>query len=174
MGMLLMPLGWNFLLPPIFLAGSLTKVGFPQDSISFVRLANALFGMTLMTRIVEQLQPLFLTWGYAFNTTYQHSLRQAVSLAFLVNRSARLEDLSVDLLKTLQSQFPVAHLRRAYDLLVRALVELDMLEANPALSLEGVKTPSQYDTVNIAPEWVDWGFRWQALAIHHTFRERHK
>ncbi len=147
---------------------------FPQDSISFVRLANALFGMTVMTRIVEQLQPLFLTWGYAFNTTYQHSFRQAVSLAFLVNRSARLEDLSVDFLKTLQSQFPVAHLRRAYDLLVRALVELDILEAKPALSLEGVKTPSQYDTVNIAPEWVDWCFRWQALAIHHTFRERHK
>jgi integrase len=147
---------------------------FPQDSISFVRLANYLFGVPLMTRIIEQIQPLFLKWGYAFNNTYQRGLRQAVSLAFLVNRSARLEDLSTNLLKTLQSQSPVAHLRHAYDLLIRALVELGILEANSDPPVEPVKSPEQYDTMNIAPEWVDWCFRWHQLAVHHTSEERNK
>lgn len=91
-----------------------------------------------------------------------------------MNRSARLEDLSTKLLKTLQSQTPIAHLRHAYDLLIRALVELGILEANPDPPLEPVKSPQQYDTVNIAPQWVEWCFRWHELAVHHTPEERNR
>ncbi len=146
---------------------------FPSDGISFVRLANSLFGTPLMTMTIGQIQPLFTKWGYAFNNAYQSRLRQAVSLAFLANRSSRLEDLSTPLLKTLQSQSSVAGLRHAYSLLARALVELGILEADP-YPVEPVKSPQGYDTVNIAPEWVDWCFRWRELAVHHTAEERNK
>ncbi|TMC56523.1 MAG: hypothetical protein E6J21_15010 [Chloroflexota bacterium] len=147
---------------------------FPKNSISFARLANDVFGEEFLTSVMEQVQPLFLAWGYAFSSGYQRSLRQAISLAFLVNRSPRLEDLSADLLKMLQTQAPVAHLRQSYTLLLRALVELGMLEATGGSLPEFVKSPQQYDTVNIAPEWVDWCFRWQRLAVHYSAKERYK
>jgi integrase len=158
-----------------YLFGGFSNFGvFPKNSISCVRLANDIFGEELLTSVMEQVLPLFLAWGYAFNSGYQHSLRQAISLAFLVNRSPRLEDLSADLLKTLQAQSSVAHLRQSYTLLLRALVELDILEATGISLPEPIKSLQQYDTVNIDPEWVDWCFRWQKLAVHHSAKERYR
>ncbi len=158
-----------------YLFGGFSNFGvFPKNSVSFVRLANDVFGEELLANVMEQIQPHFLAWGYAFNDTYQRILRQAISLAFLVNRSPRLEDLSADLLKTLQAQSPVAHRRQAYTLLLRVLVELGILDADLAPSSELIKSPHQDDTANIAPEWVDWCFRWQKFAVHHTSEERYR
>jgi integrase len=163
------------LLAAAYLFGGFSNFSaFPKHSISPVQLAHAIFGEPLITRIVEQIQPLFLTWGYAFNITYQRSLRQALSLALLMRRSPQLDDLSAELLQTLYFQSPVEHLQQAFKLLMRALAELGILEAQQAVLSRAAKSPSQEDTEGIAPEWVDWCLRWRSTAVQHAELERHK
>lgn len=141
---------------------------FPKGSLQIRLLARRVFGSQAITSAAERIAPMLTRWGYASYDSLRDALEQMLALTFLTNRSPRLEDVTGALLESLREQAPTESIANAFILLSRVLVELHLLEQALPSYHARMRMPfrQRAETTGIAPEWVDWCFRWHHLAVY--------
>ncbi len=131
-----------------------------------VEFANLYFGTALLTHQCQQLQQVLSRKGFSDGPESLSSLRQFLSMLFLLKRSPFLEDISEDQLSSVCSGHKeMQHTRRR---IVIALQELDVLPP----PREEFIAASPFDGCDMAREWYAWCLSWHERAVDLTPRQR--
>lgn len=157
------------MLAAAYLFGGFTPFSrFPKGSLQIRLLARCVFGSQAITAAAERIVPVLTRWGYAKYASLRDALEQMLALTFLTNRSPHLEDVTGALLESLWKQAPTKDIANAFILLSRVLVELRLLDKVLPSSHERMRLSfrQRAETTGIAPEWVEWCFRWHHLALY--------
>lgn len=122
------------------------------------RFAVRIFGQAAITTATERILGVLQHWGYGTNG-WRRPMSQTLAIVFLFNRSPRLEDLTSDLLATLDRTGSLpTYLQESLRLLSRALLSLRIIDQAIPLRKQGDHlAPSE----EIAPEWLTWCQRWR-------------
>ena len=125
------------------------------------RLAKRIFGETPIDAAIQRIFHLLQSSGYS----ELNAEKTAGSLceALLVNRSVRIEDLTLDILRIIRSRAATyGHFTRYTYTLSIALTHLGILERPLLIEERWGKVPIEEKVVQgIAPEWVSWCKRWR-------------
>ena len=124
-------------------------------------LASLIFGKDVVDEAITRVGDELRSWGYAETKTSKGYLPNALCEVLLVNRSPRLQDLSLDFLDRLrQSDIARTHKEMIY-LISRVLASFGMLEQPlPAFTIAKRHLGDSGGTEGIHPEWVAWCQRW--------------
>jgi len=131
------------------------------EGMSSFSLACTLFDKEVMNAAVERVLDAIKTWGFEVMT---HSTRQplmtTLAEVLLVNRSARLEDVTFELLVMLREKMR-PYKRASLERLSKALAYLGITEGPlpPLLTLQRIPLERR-DSDGIAPGWVEWCLKW--------------
>ena len=124
-------------------------------------LASLIFGKEVIDEAITRVGDELRSWGYAEAKTSQGYLPNALCEALLVNRSPRLEDLSLDFLDHLRRSDIVGTHKEMLYLISRVLASFGMLkEPLPAFTIAKRHLGDSGGTEGIHPEWLAWCQRW--------------
>lgn len=138
-------------------------------------LASTLFGKDVMNAAVERVLEALKTWGFEVATdNTRKCLKTTLAEVLLVNRSASVEQVTLELLSTLREKM-IPYKRASLERISKALTYLGIIEG-PLPSLLAMKRipPEQMDTDGIAPEWVAWCLRWYHFSCFIESTKRHR
>ena len=139
----------------------------PFDQPAF---AKRVFGREAIDAALAQISQALHRLGFGASLA-RFAIPSILCLTLLVNRSPRLEDLTIEVLETVRTPSSAAKTRRSYVALSRALVSLGILTRplNPAKQGPAARA----ETVETVPTtWLYWCQRWQATSTqaHKTRR----
>lgn len=127
------------------------------------RLAQKVLGDGVIDAAVRPLTEIAEGWGYK---GVNERLRDLLIIALLINRSPRLDDLTVDVLASMQADIGPLRLRESVVLLSRTLAHSKIIDQ--PLPWRGQRKPplaERLDRGDVAPEWVEWCLAWHDRSI---------
>ena len=147
----------------LFLTGYLLRLFDDFRSLGVIdRLAmtSRLFGRARIQAAIKQVVNLVLSWGYGRGRAL--SIQWALCQVLLVNKSPRLQDITVNLLEA-ERQLAKRHGRSDFLVLSRALAGLGIISHPLDHPSKALRDRPQGDArIGVSPEWVDWVERWRA------------
>ncbi len=125
-------------------------------------LAIKVFGRAAVDQATDRVLSEMTSVGY---TAHEHyGAAQALHSAFLVQRSAQLDAITSETLRTVSSS-PQLLIRRAAATLSRALTRMGIIECAFYPTEPGRKPSSSYRASDgVRPEWLDYCQRWRATS----------
>jgi integrase len=126
--------------------------------------ARKLFGKTAIDEAIRRVSHELLQWGQGKYRITKH-VEPALCTVLLLNRSARLEDLTLDILTTVRQSQLAAYLKRALLSISQALMSLKILpKALDSDVKEGERFGNPDALADVPPEWLGWCQRWLATS----------
>jgi integrase len=155
------------LMDAAYLLGGVSDLRAVDMRHRIVEFANLYFGTDILTHRCQQLLDALQGKGFSDGSNSIASLRQFLSMLFILKRSPFLEDISEELLISVCSGHKeMQHTRRR---IVIALQELNILPP-PAREELIVSTP--FDGREMAREWYAWCLSWHERVVDLTPRQR--
>lgn len=156
--------GWNFkpnaarnaVALVAYLLGGVADCAAFGRSMMRLTLTRKAFGAAPLAAAVDRVAGVLYSWGYS-PALHRH-LRSGVCYALLLNRSPRLEDLSLETLATAHRTADSVRVRTAISQLARALAALGII-ARPLGTRDGPPSPDAGDD-SVPEEWLAWCQRW--------------
>lgn len=151
----------SIVLAVAYLFGDMTDLRPAGLSQAGVRLAEIIFGDAAATALARVRGVLYgpTGLGYAESAGQWQRLRWTTCLALLLNRSPRLEDVSLAFLQALHREAPACAAAKAVPQLAQALQALGLLTWTPAPSGYPEHVAPGADA-GMAPEWAAWCWAW--------------
>lgn len=123
-----------------------------------------LFGTPALLEAVERIYEVLRVWGYQEDRALKTNMTTTVAWLFVVNRSARLEAMTLPFLTDMYNRARTYH-RKQIERLSHVLAHWGVVEAPLTSSQERSRVPVEHiNTEGIAPEWVEWCLRWYRYA----------
>lgn len=131
------------------------------------RLAIKVFGREAVNQAATAVSDEMTKVG--FSATDRPSVANALYMALLVQRSARIEELTLDTLRQVVSTGPVC-IRSGAATLSRALARMGLLDHGFDHRIDDRRRPaSEYRATDDVPaEWLRWCERWRATSVRAT------
>ena len=123
-----------------------------------------LFGMSPLVEAVERIYKVLRIWGYKEDPALKTNMTTTVAWLFLVNRSARLEDMTLPFLAEMYKRARTYH-RKQIERLSHVLAYWGVIEAPLTSAQEKRRVQAEHiNTDGIAPDWVEWCLTWYRYA----------
>jgi integrase len=130
--------------------------------ISPLAFARLLFGEEALEAALTRVTEALLTWGYLAEAKGARIfLRTTLVEVFLINRSARLEQVTPALLDALHKQLTLQSKQAVLERISKALAHMGIIDAPLLPAQERRKLlPEERNSDGVDPEWVQWCLRW--------------
>jgi integrase len=123
-------------------------------------LAHKVFGEERVRSTLQRVRSELLRWGYGTNRATVYIAR-VLYAALLMNRSPYLEDLSREVLETLQQGNLPAYLKREVVLISRVLTALGIIDKPLSPALSTGEPAANHDALSDRlSAWSEWSQRW--------------
>jgi integrase len=122
--------------------------------------AFKVFGRKPVEEVIHSVSDELLRWGYGTDRAKRH-LANTLCELLLLNRSPRLEDLSLEILEQARQGNIARYLKTNLPLLSRALVSLGYLPRPLPVAVKDGERFGNHDALaDVPPEWLSWSQRW--------------
>jgi integrase len=142
--------------------------------IHYHRLARRVFGQKAVEMLTQRVHNQLRTWGYGESSMID--VTSSLCEIIILNKSPRLEDITLNLLITLRKQAcggkhnrdpeaPQSALRKKIYVISRVLTSFGIIPE--PLSLDPKWNRSRVDValINVSPEWASWCKRWKDTSV---------
>jgi integrase len=128
--------------------------------INHCAFARKIFGAAAIEEAVGRVSGELRQWGHGAWRVSRH-IEPALSAVLLLNRSPHLEDLTLDVLRSVRQQQLAAYLKRTFVAISQALTSLNILPKPLERDIrQGERFGNPDAHADVPPEWLAWVQRW--------------
>ncbi len=150
-----------------YLLGGVTDLRLIGLELLVAQAANTYFGEEIVAQHCSKVVDVLLGKGYRDSPTNVRLLRQYLSMLFILNRSPYLEDISEELLASIEAGGET--MRWIKGKITLGLQLLDILPSEPK---ENLFAPVTFDSSRMPQEWYAWCLAWYEQAVDLSPRVR--
>lgn len=126
--------------------------------------ARRIFGAAAVEQAVERVGGALRAWGHGSWRVSRH-IEPALCAVLLLNRSPRLEDLTLEILRNARQQKLAAYLKRTLSAISEVLASLHLLPAPLERDIRQGERFGNHDArADVPPDWLEWVERWRATS----------